>query len=74
MRDTPKWHDIEAWAQEQIGSALQRLETSDTDGDKLRGEIRAFRRLLALANDTRPDPDQIIAPHMAAHDEPPAFA
>ena len=74
MRDTPKWHDIEVWAQEQIGAALKSLEASNADDDKLRGEIRAFRRLLALADDTRPDPDKIIAPQTRAYDEPPAFA
>lgn len=61
----PRWDDVREAAEKGISEALTALERgSPVDGhDNLcRGEIRAYRAILALAEPKRRDPNKDIQP------------
>jgi hypothetical protein len=59
----PKWHQVEALCESSIEDARTRLERTTThdQAQLIRGEIRAFRRVLALVPKP-PQPDTRIQP------------
>lgn len=61
----PKWPEIQRYAEEEVGRlhrCLESIQREDTT-NQLRGEIRAFRRLIENFRDkTPPDPSRRIQP------------
>ena len=63
---TPRWDEVETWAEAELKQALARLEADDNMAERNRGMITVLRSLLALPTTLNPDPTHRIGDEMSA--------